>query len=260
MLGGQAFSNRAQVSVELIAMLGIALFGAIFFAILASDTLLDIQSQKDVRDARMAARSIADAADYVFAQGDGAMQAVSITLPPTTDFNPNRTYVGVPPSFIALSSPNTVSIGLSWTDLSANSKAPLSGSLPRTSGTHIVNVTSRGTFVSVGGLVDCSPASVYGTMPSGGSRLLTTNLQIRSQNNVVVNITPQWPHDNPSLEVSPSFFYGALVKVPLSLKFTCQGNCSGTHTGSLVVQAYDSMLGSQAIETFGVPLTVEAVG
>lgn len=257
MWGGRGNIIFGQASTELIMVLGVSLFAVMFFVFIASDSLLDVQAQQSMRDARDAANGLSAAADYVFAQGPGATTSVEIRLPQGTDFSPDRTFVGRPAGASAGEPSNAININVRGTDVSASSSVPIAGTLPGSPGTHIINVTSRGTFVSIGtGIADATPSSVFVSMRKNDYVLATVALNIRSSRNVVVNITSQWGHANVSLGVSPSNFYGADVSVPVSLVFQANSSTGGTYNSKLIVDAYEA--GSPALrQSFSVPITLD---
>jgi hypothetical protein len=255
-------AGRAQASFEVIALLGIMLAVILFFAVFSSDLVSNLGSQKDDNDARDSVLALAQAADYVYAQGEGASELVPVTLPPSTTFGPNSTYIGKPPSAPAGAPSNTINIEVGATDVYATTHATVNGQFPSSQGKYLMNVTSRGGFVSVGtGLVSASPSSIYMLMRRNDSQSTLVTFSVLSNNTIVVaNLTPQWGFSSPALSFAPSeFSSNGFSSMQVRLNFTTSPAVAGIYTGQLNVTSWlYSDPGTR--QSFQVPLTVEIAG
>jgi len=126
--------KKAQAGIEYAAVLVLFLF--ILVPVLYIG-ITEIQISGQVSQARIAAESIADAADRVYAQGPGATTTVEIYLPTAVNY--------------ATLSSHEVNINIflptgETTDEYALSKGNLTGTLPMLPGRHIlvVGMTSNG--------------------------------------------------------------------------------------------------------------------
>ena len=215
-----------------------------------------MDTQQDNRDARLAVQDLADAADFVFAQGDGAKKSVVVKLPYATIFNPAMTFIGHPQGSTPNAARNTISVYLRNSNVIATTKAPLVGTFPSKPGVHTINVTSHGTFVSIGsGLLDISPSSVFLSMNREETRSATADFYISSLDPVIVGISPNWSYDPIQLTVSPSSFYGSNVSVPVLFTFTTDNKPAGIYPASANVVA--TQAGSNFSETFLIPISLE---
>ncbi len=70
-----------QASMELISILGISLIVILVFSVLSSDFLTSIAVNRNYADAQDAVKRLANAADAVYAQGEGAVEIVQIKIP-----------------------------------------------------------------------------------------------------------------------------------------------------------------------------------
>ena len=247
-----------QASVELLEVLGVALLAILFVAVFASDMLADNQHQAEMRQARLTVQKLADAADYVYAQGAGATSAVRVDLPPSADYDPEKTFIGKPASAPGTASPNAINIHIYDSDVTAYSLAPLAGAFPANAGAHIINVTSQGGLVSIGGpLATLSQSSIFLAMKKGETRVAYANFQAVYSQPIVLNATYAWPYSNPSLDIQSPIMVAQQGPAQIALAFTTDSTHSGTYTGLLTVSAYPSGAPTQQMETYAMPITVE---
>ena len=255
---------RAQASTEFIIILGVFMVVLLVFFTLALDFFFSVRSQRDYNDALSAVEMLAAEADSVQSQGAGAEKIVQITLPPTTTFSPNVTFIGRPLNSVTGKS-NTIAIDLNGTTLSAITEATVVGTFPTYSGVHHMRVTSYGNFVSIGThLISASPNSVFAS--TGRSTVKTASLSFLAEltdstnDSVRVTLASPWNYTNANLSISPSSFstFG-IASVPVILTFTTNGDAVGIYTSTLNVtavrQAADESVSAR--ETFMVPLTLE---
>ncbi len=253
-----ARSAPGQASIELIAILGISLVVILFFTIHASDIFSDIGAQQDYHQASESVRLLAEEADHVYAQGDGATGMVFITLPASTDFEANSTYIGKPASAQPGATPNAINIRLGSSDVTAYTRAPLSGSFPPSFGKYTLRVVSHGSYVSIGpNLLDIRGSSVSASMGRSQTKSAYLNFSIVADQDAMVNITSQWGYPSPTLSIAPNVFSGYNgTNATVQLNFTSDSNDAGIYSSELNVTVYKSSNPSVR-ETFKIPVTAE---
>jgi hypothetical protein len=250
--------QKAQSSVEIIVFLGVALIFVLVFIAISSNTLIDMKQQQEMSAAKQAASKLADAADYVYFQGDGASVQVQITLPQSANLSPNATYIGKPPSASPSAPSNMININVLGTDVTAYARASLSGSLPSSPGTYVLNVTSHGTFVNIGEeLLSALPSSVHLTVASGETAFYYITFSSSSPSPVFVNISKSW-QNQPSLSVFPSSFSFSKGAAAVRLNFTTNESDRGLYEGYLVVNA-TSTTSPWLNASFTIPVSLKVV-
>jgi len=257
-------ARGGQASTEFIVLFGIFFIFLLVFLSLTLDYFFSLRSQRDFQDAQYAVEALAAEADSVHAQGVGAQKMVKITLPGSTIFSPNVTFIGRPLNSLSGDS-NTISIALNGTTLTAQASIPVAGSFPNSSGVHFMKVTSQGNFVSIGPhLVSATPPSVFASASQSDteSTELTFRVEILGEANDSVSVTlaSPWNYTNAGLNVSPSAFSSfGFADVPVSLTFNTSANAVGIYTSTLNVTAVRQTEEGAvtARETFSVPLTLE---
>ena len=255
---------RGQASTEFIIIMGVFFVVLLVFLTLALDYLFSVRSQRDYGDAQLAVQTLASEADSVYSQGAGAEKIVTVTLPPSTTFSPNGTYIGRPLGSLSGKS-NTISISLNGTLITATTSSTVVGSFPSYPGIQHMRVTSYGNFVSIGThLVSASPNSVFASAVKGGQAASTltfmADLTGSVNDSVRVYLSSPWNYTGANLTISPSSFstFG-ISSVPVTLSFATDGNAVGIYTSTLNVtavrQASDNSISAR--ESFSVPLTLE---
>ena len=250
--------RAGQVSLELLAILGVALMVILFFTLFASDMLADSNKQQELRTARLSVQHLADAADYVFSQGEGATKIVEVELSPNANLSADRSFIGKPYSAPENSSSNMININLEGSDISAFSEAPLTGAFPGAHGKYQLTVVSRGSFVSIGSnLLSASPPSVSISMARSSRKLVYLNLTSLSSQPVAINVTMQWLHSSPTITASPPrlVIYNGAGQVALT--FSSDANDAGIYSGKLLVSSSQAGSIMQPQETFSIPITAE---
>jgi len=247
---------KAQASLELLTILGVALIYILFFSIFASSSVLDIQSQNDLHTAQISASKLAEAADYVLAQGDGASEVVLVTLPQSVNFSTDATFIGKPASASSSVPSDEINIKVRGLDASAYSRATLTGSLPSSSGTYTLNVTSHGTFVNIGDEpLSAEPSRVYLSMQRNQNYLAYIVFSSYFPQPVHVDATALWFNTGPALSISPAQFVLYNGTTTMRLNFTSDSYDGGLYEGSLGLSA--TSLGSPSVQlNFTVPISV----
>ncbi|MCX6770340.1 MAG: hypothetical protein NT051_06755 [Candidatus Micrarchaeota archaeon] len=249
---------RAQAGVEAIAVIGISLLLLLCFFVLASELLSNLNSRQSYLDAERSVGALASAADSVYAQGEGASETVSFTLPANTVFGGSKTYIGRPESQPNVPK-NTVNINVDGTDMFAISQAPLSGTLPQSPGTYSLKVISRGQTVEIFPLLaELGKNSVYLRMASNETRSASVPIRAASSESLSASISFPWPHTGvaaaSSLSSSTIGFDGGSA----ILNFTSLPNASGIYSSTLSIIVTGQASG--ATETFTVPVTIFVSG
>jgi len=255
---------RGQASTEFIVIFGMFFIFLLVFLTLTLDYFFSLRSQQDYQDAQYAVGALAAEAESVHSQGTGAEKIVKITLPGSTIFSQNVTFIGRPLNSLTGAS-NTISISLNGTTLTEMTSIPVVGAFPNYSGVHHMKVTSRGNFVSIGShLVSAVPSTVF--VSAGQSATKGTTLTFRvelldvANDSVSVTLNSSWNYTNAGLNVTPSYFSSfGFADVPVSITFNASANAVGIYTSTLNVTAVRQNANGSMIarETFTVPLTLE---
>jgi len=262
---------RAQSSTEFIIMMGMSFLVVIILFTVTLEYFYSVRAQRDYGDATSAVQTLAAEADNVYIQGTGAEKIVPITLPGSTVFSPDVTYIGRPLINQSSGKSNTISISLNGTVLTATTSATVIGSFPSYAGVHQMKITSHGDFVSIGAhLLSVSPDSVFLSMEKSSSKSSTVifSVEMTSSTNESVNVTLSSPmegslYSNANLTITPSSFTSfGLGDVPVTLNFNTMPGAVGIYTSVLNVVAIKQNVGNTIIanETFTVPITLEVSG
>ncbi len=258
---------RGQASTEFIIIMGISFVVLLVLFTMTLNYFYSVRAQRDYGDALSAVQTLAAEADNVYLQGTGAEKIVPITLPGSTVFSSNTTFIGRPINSLSGKS-NTISIDLNGTVLTATTAATVVGSFPAQAGVQQMKITSHGDFVSIGShLVSADPDSVFQSMgkSSSATSTVTFSVELVSSTNESVNVsvaTP-WSYPNANVSISPSSFTSfGIGDVPVSLTFTTGSGAVGIYTSVLNVTAVKQSVGGTMVarETFTVPVTLEVSG
>ncbi|MCX8195244.1 MAG: hypothetical protein N3G22_04030 [Candidatus Micrarchaeota archaeon] len=250
--------QRAQVSAELLAVFGIFLLFLLVFSIFSSGFILDLFMQEEEKQARSAVESLKESAERVYAMGEGTTELVSITLPPNTVFGSESTFIGKPPSAPLSVPSNMINIRVKNSDIFAYTQAPLIGSFPNSTGIHTINVTSHGSYVSIGSpLVLVNPSALYLSTRSNSSVFSNMTIKVISTIRLThVNISYSWPHQNTNLTIHPTnFISSGPVVAQIRLNFTANNLSAGIYTSQVRIVA--SEIGGTQVQTIAVPITAE---
>lgn len=258
--------EKAQTSTEFVITLAIFMIALLFFFALALDFFFSVRSQKDFGDALAAVNSLAEAANSVHAQGEGAVKIVSITLPPSTDFSKNATFIGKPLGSASAAS-NTISISLNGTQVTSTTIPTVVGEFPQVPGTYSMRVVSKGNFVSIGSyLISASPTSVFANVNRGSFKTSSITFKVTALSElndyVSVSLSSPWNdiHRNVQLSITPdSFISYGFSDIPVLLTFNANSNAIGIYSSLLNVTAVKHSGNGTVIakETFTIPLSVE---
>ena len=252
-------ARMGQAATELVVILGVALVVVVLFFVLSANMLTGARVQQNYDDARASVQALSEAADSVYAQGDGATRKVTVTLPPGTRFGGNSTFIGAPANMPLLSQ-NTIDINVNGTDVTSTSIAPLSGQFPSKQGIYPMRVTSRGAYVEIYPyLVDVDTRSVAITMAPGETRSAQITVSRVSSENVLVEPSQNWGFSDVSLDVSPSgAFYPSQMGTTLTVTVTASPQASDIYNSQITLTATGNESGTT--DTISIPVSVNVVG
>ena len=248
-------SRAGQASVELIAILGVSLVVILMFMALSLNFLSSTNLQKDEETARDTVQKLAQAADFVYAQGEGASEVVAIMLPGTASFDPNQTYVGKPQS-AGFAVPSTqIKVNVLGTDVYATTSEPVHGSFPSSPGVHSMRVYSAGSYVVISpNIASLDRQSVFVSMASGETRSETLTLRSLVTEPVSAGIYQSWNYSDVSVSFPASPFNVQVGGTKVSLGISAGAAADGLYSSQLVILAQELASGDN--ETFIVPITV----
>jgi hypothetical protein len=250
-------ARTGQAAAELIIILGISLVVVVLFFVLSASMLTGAKNQQNYDDARASVQSLAEAADSVYAQGEGATRKVVIILPGDTAFGANHTYIGRPPS-APLASQNGININLNGTDIFAQTRTALSGQFPASSGTYLMRVTSRGAYVDIYPyLVDVDRHSVTIVMARNETRSAQVTVTRVSWEEVSVTPSQNWGFDDVSLSLAPAAgdaFGASAIGSAITVTVTSSPTASGIYNSQLTLDAVGASSGTT--EAISIPISV----
>jgi hypothetical protein len=248
-----AFRRAGQSSVEFIAIIGVSLIITIIFLVLSSNLMTGYSVQQNYDDAYRSVQALAQAADAVYAQGEGASQTVAVTLPTNTDFSPGKTFIGRPPGSTA--SPNMISINVNGTDIFAITEAPLSGSFPQRHGTYRLKVACNGTGATIAPyLVEPDRRSVRVSAAAGERREASVRIYNEANESVSLSASLPWAFPDVAASLAPSSAGALYEGTPFHVNFSAAANASGVYSSTLQITATGASSGLQ--ENITMPVTV----
>ena len=248
MAGGQA-------STEFTVIIAISLMLIIVFLILATQSMADIGRQQDIVDAREAVNMLSDAANAVYAQGEGATRVVGIKLPQSTQFG-GSTFIGKPASAPASAPSRSIGISIYGNDVVAQAKAPLAGAFPSIPGNYQMRVRSYGSHVSIQpALLSLDAESIFVSMAQGEVRQETFIAYLsQSAKSANVTVSCAWGHDaSVNMLFYPGNFSAEHKGTNISLAFYAIPHAYGTFNSEMEIFASSSSIGN---ETFRLPISV----
>ena len=244
--------KRGQISAEFISILGIGLLIVLLFLALSASRLFDVNQQQNYDNAHTSVSALAEAANSVYAQGEGASRVVSVVLPGNTEFS--KSYIGSPAGSGAVA--NMIDININGTDTVSITDAPLSGSFPSTPGTYQMEVLSRGSYVSIiTYLIDLDSYSISISMGKNQTRGAMVRAYRTSAEGVNLTAYSGWNFPGAvNLSVSPSSFQATPAGTVISLQFNSSSGASGFYSSQLIIAAQGDASGAN--ESITVPITV----
>ncbi|MEM4348094.1 MAG: hypothetical protein QXN37_00810 [Candidatus Anstonellaceae archaeon] len=247
-------SKIGQVATELITIMGISLLVVLIFMSLSLSFLSEASIEKNEKLAYDSVRRLAIAADTVYAQGAGASVIVEIFLPPTIDFNPNKTYIGKPANVSSFILPKTINMRVGQSDIFASTQANLAGSFPTKSGSHKMYLFSKGGQVFiVPYIASISRPSVFVSMAKGEIRNESIVLEKKISSLAFASIYLPWVPSDISINVSPSSSELQVEPTQFLVSIAANNNAEGIYNLNMEIFV-SSEIGNQS---FTVPVTVE---
>jgi hypothetical protein len=238
--------RNGQAAAELITILGVALVVALLFFMLSATMLQDARVQQNYDDARNSVNALSEAADSVYAQGEGATRKVMITLPVDTVFGSNTTFIDQ----------NGISINVKGSAVFAMTRPSLVGQFPSTAGKYTMRVTSKGALVEIYPyLVDVNKYSVSITMGTTENR--SAQITVTRVSGEAVNVTPTWNwlFDNMNLSLAPSVGFLANDRgSAVTVNVNTMGATPGIYNSQITLTAIGATSGTT--DTINIPISV----
>ena len=248
-----------QAATEFIIIIGVALVIVMLFFVISANMLTSARAQQNYDDARVSVQSLAEAADSVYAQGEGAVRKVAITLPGDTKLSPNYTYIGAPANMSGAAQ-NGININVNGTDVFGETETSLVGRFPNITGKYSMRVASRGSYVEIYPyLVDVDKYSLTIVMAQNATR--STQIVVTRVSGEEVSIGPAltWGFvSSIGLAISPNTTfnaseYGSVMTISLN----SSASASGMYNSQLKLTATGAQSGTN--ETINIPISVNVV-
>ena len=238
--------KKAQTSIEVLIILGIALLVMLAFLMLTQSQSVQVNQQKESQDAANAVSELASAAKEVYAQGVGAKKQVQITLP--SGYEANESSIGN----------RAIWLRSSGNDYVETVDFALHGSLPKASGDHFVWVVSEGSRVRIGdSMIMLDSPSLNVLMPESSQKMEGIVVRSSWDSEVNVSITALFNSSKVDMSLgSKAIMLEPLQSAGVAIVFTSGNNASGFHSGYIELNAAD---GKQN-ETVMLPVSVEVSG
>ncbi|MCX6771328.1 MAG: hypothetical protein NTX79_04695 [Candidatus Micrarchaeota archaeon] len=245
--------RQGQAATELIIILGVALIVVMLFFVLSANMLTGARTQQNYDGARISVQSLVEAADSVYAQGEGATRKVAITLPGDTNFGSNYTYIGAPSSLYAAQ--NAININVNGTDMFGLSRAPLSGHFPAKSGIYPMRVTSRGAYVEIYPyLVDVDRNSVAIAMARGETRSSQITVTRVSAEQVALDVSQNWGFTDVALNLTSA---QDQFKTLITVSVSATPAAAGIYNSQITLDAVGNESGTE--EVINIPISVNVM-
>jgi len=235
--------GKGQAAIELMIILGVALAVLLFILSFSNEQIADINQDRQLKTAQTAANEIVSAANDVYFQGTGARKKVFYEVPSGID----EAQSGI--------ENQTVVFKVLGSDVFAQAKVQISGSLPTGPGGHWVWLESKEGYVSIGiEYVSLSESAIYKVMgqDTNANKTITVTNDYSGNAQVVIELT--WSHSDVTLSISDSgFLVNASSTSNVDFNFSAGESASGTYSGE--TQFNISYNGSD--QNIIVPITVE---
>ena len=252
---------KAQASVELISILGISLIVILVFSVLSSDYLSDLGVNRNYADAQDAVQKLANAADSVYAQGEGASTVVLVKIPANSNLSSTMSYIGKPSGAAAGVASKQISLRLGNTDVLAITKETVTGSFPQVSGTYYMRVVSKGSYVAIGThYLDADKSSVYQSMAPGETRSESITFSAVGNESVSVAIASNWGYNgsvNMNITGGNPLTISAGATASRTVNFGSGSSSGGLYNSALTVNATAA---NGVSEIFTIPITADVQG
>lgn len=250
-----------QASVELISILGISLVVILVFSVLSSDFLSSIGVSRNYADARDSVQKLVNAADLVYAQGEGASAVVLVKIPADSNLSSTLSYIGKPSNAAGSVASTVINLRVGSSDVLAVAKETVSGSWPQVSGTYYMRAESKGSYVAIGThYLDSSKNSVYQSMAPGESRSESITFSAVGNESVTVTISQSWGYNgsvNMNITGGNPISISAGGTASRSVNFAAGASAGGLYNSVLTVNATAA---NGVSEIFTIPITADVQG
>ncbi|MFA6328922.1 MAG: hypothetical protein WCY41_05745 [Candidatus Micrarchaeia archaeon] len=251
-------ARLGQAATELIIILGVALIVVMLFFVLSANMLTGAKTQQNYDDARMSVQALVEAADSVYAQGEGAVRKVTITLPGDTVFGGDHTYIGAPDSMPSAAQ-NGININVNGTDINGISRTSLSGQFPAKAGKYPMRVTSRGAYVEIYPyLIDVDKHSIAIVMARGETR--TAQFVVTKVSGEAVSVEPaqNWGFTDVAMNITPSGTFDASgMGTTITVTVSATPAASDVYNSQITLNALGGESGTE--EAINIPVSVNVV-
>jgi uncharacterized protein (UPF0333 family) len=242
----QSASRRAQTSIEILLLLGVALLVLLVFLTLSQSESVEVSQAKIATEAKNTVSTLASAAKDVYAQGVGARKRVLISIPQGYESNQ---------SFVA---DKAIKLHAAGDDYVEILDFEVHGSLPQSEGKQWVWIVSEGTMVRIGqSMVSLSTPSLNVLMAKNSTKI--DGFTLRSTWGSAINVSIEESWQNPEIDLGidkDSLSLDPLNAGGVSATFASSAAAAGFNNGYLRLEATDGITN----ETVLLPLMVEIAG
>ena len=187
--------NKAQASVELLIILAVSMIAIGLILALSNNEIANINLIKANSDAQNTVNKIAGTAENVYVSGVGTSKQIFVSIPSGAD--ETKTSVGN----------QTIRLNVNGTDLIAETKVEVTGSIPTTEGGHWIWITAYQGYVLIGDVqVETDKGSVYSTIAQDSTAIEQLSVINNTSDNATINISVSWNNPEVTLLLSENSF------------------------------------------------------
>ncbi|MEK6821493.1 MAG: hypothetical protein AABY11_03795, partial [archaeon] len=236
-------NTRAQSSVELLIVLSVAIVLLLVLVNYTTSSVSQLKEEYATRLARQSLNSLVEAINQTFSSGSGTIRTVTLQWPVGVDANNSR-IVG-----------NTVVVRVYQNDIVASAIPQIGGTFSVYPGTQRVQLVASDTNVSIHSVsFTVNPSSVYVPLSQDSNTLTTLEVTNFSGEDLDVNYSLSWPHEQVGLEVvSATDPVEAGETGTATLRVSAGASSLGNYVGTITV----STSTSAGAEYESVPINVE---
>ncbi|MFH1895475.1 MAG: hypothetical protein ABIJ74_02755 [archaeon] len=237
--------GKAQASVELLVILAVSMVAIGLILVTSNNEITGINSAKANSDAQNTVNKIARTAEEVFVSGPGTTKQIFVVIPSGVD----ETKTSV--------SDKTVRINVNGTDLIAESKTELSGSIPTEPGGHWVWITAFEGYVVIGDIkIESNKGSIYSAIAQDSNSTESISLKNNTSADANVTISFTWNSVEVSMNLSSNFFVVASgSSYSIDINFSSSQTAAGNYSGEIIFDATTT----DGAKRIVVPVTVEVI-
>lgn len=237
--------SKAQASVELLIILAVSIVAIGLILALSNNEIINVNSIKANSDAQNTVNKIAGAAEDVYVSGTGTSKQIFISIPSGVD--ETKTSVGN----------KTIRLNVNGTDLIAETKVEVTGSIPTETGGHWIWITSYSGYVLIGDVrVETDKGSIYSTIAQDSTAIEHISIINNTSDNATVNVNVNWSNPEVTLSLSEnSFVVPSASSYGINLTFTSSASAVGNYSGEIIFDVTTVEGTKQLI----VPITLEVI-